>query len=232
MAQEKMARIITVFNQKGGVGKTTTTCQLAGTFGHRGYDVLVADLDEQQTSSAWLGREGGRNFPATVWSGHRYKDNTAAELGKLAYKYDLIVVDCAPSVDQPGTWASLLVSDLAIVPTKLGPVDTEALPASLKLAEKAQQTCGRTYPVRILASALRRNRADERVALEHIAKNKMFSDFPLLKSSLGDRVAFTRSMLIGATAHSLSNAKDAIDEIDALADEVAKILKIPASKKV
>ena len=39
------------FTRKGGVGKTTTACQLAGTLGHRGYDVLVADLDPQQTSA-------------------------------------------------------------------------------------------------------------------------------------------------------------------------------------
>ena len=231
MAQSGMAKIITVFNQKGGVGKTTTTCQLAGTFGHRGYDVLVADLDEQQTSAAWLGRLKGENFAGVVWGGHRYKGNTALELGKLASKYELIFVDCAPSVDQPGTWASLLVSDLAIVPTKLGPVDTEALPAALRLAEKAQQECGRSYPVRILASAYRRSRADDRAAIVELTSNNKFPDFPLMKSYLGDRVAFTRSMLIGATAHSLSGAKDAIEEIDALTDEVAKLLKIPAFKK-
>ena len=225
-----MAKIITVFNQKGGVGKTTTTCQLAGTFGHRGFDVLVADLDAQQTSASWLGREGGANFPATIWSGFRYKDNTSAELGKLAGKYDLIFVDCAPAVDQPGTWASLLVSDLAIVPTKLSPADTDALPAALELAKKALHESGREYPVRLLATAFRRSRSDERAALELLSKDKAYPAFKPLASTLGDRIAFTRSMLYGATAHSMTNAKEAIMEIDALADEVAKLLKIPTSK--
>jgi hypothetical protein len=63
------AQIITVFNQKGGVGKTTTTCQLAGTLGYRGFDVLVADMDPQETSSSWIsnGPEGFQ-FPATLWA--------------------------------------------------------------------------------------------------------------------------------------------------------------------
>lgn len=231
MSGKPLGKIVTFFNQKGGVGKTTSTCQLAGTFGHRGYDVLVADLDAQQTSAAWLSRADGANFPATLWSGFRYKDSTAAELGKLAAKYDLIFVDCAPAVDQPGTWASLLVSDLALVPTKLSPADTDALPAALALAKKALITSGRDYPVRILPTAFRRNRADERAALEVIASDKAYPEFTVMKQVLSDRVAFTRSMLYGATVHSMPNAKDAITEIDALADAVAKLLKIPATKK-
>lgn len=227
MSTKPLAKIITIFNQKGGVGKTTSACQLAGTFGHRGYDVLVADLDAQQTASAWLGRMGGENFPATLWSGFRYRENTVAELGKLAPKYDLVIVDCAPAVDQPGTWASLLVSDLAIIPTKLSPADTDALPAALELAKQAIQRSGRNFPVRVLASAYRKSRADDRLALEQIANNPVFPDFSLMGSILGDRVAFTRSMLYGATVHSMPGAKDAVQEIDALADEVAELINIP-----
>lgn len=230
MANAPVSKIITVFNQKGGVGKTTTTCQLAGTFGHRGYDVLVADLDAQQTSSSWISRQDGQNFPATLWTGFRYGANVAAELGKLSGKYDLIFVDCAPAVDQPGTWASLLVSDLALIPTKLSPADTDALPAALALAKKALVTCGREYPIRVLATAFRKSRADERTALEQIAKNAHFPEFTVLEQTLADRIAFTRSMLYGATAHSMPNAKEAVLEIDALADEVAGLLNIPANK--
>ena len=42
-----MARVISVSNQKGGVGKTTTTCAVAAGLKKRGFRVLAIDLDPQ-----------------------------------------------------------------------------------------------------------------------------------------------------------------------------------------
>lgn len=224
-----MAKIITVFNQKGGAGKTTTAVQLAGTMGYRGFDVLIADLDPQGTTSKWVSRSDV--FPATLWTGHRYTaEGVQAELKKLSAKFDLIVIDCAPSIDQPGTWSSLLVSDLAIIATKLGPADLDSLPGALALAKEGHRASGRTYPVRILPTAYRKARADERLALEQLANNKQYPEYKLLETSLADRVAYTRSMLYGVTVHSIPKSADAIAEIDSLADEISEILSIPLSK--
>lgn len=43
-----------VFNQKGGVGKSTITCNLAAIAAHRGQRTLVIDLDRQANSSRYL----------------------------------------------------------------------------------------------------------------------------------------------------------------------------------
>jgi chromosome partitioning protein len=138
-----VAAILSVANQKGGVGKTTTATTLAHAFGLGGRRVLVVDVDPQGNATSGLGAEVAARCPAfappgapcspveTAWErvwclpAGRDLENVPGRVPTTALRdnlsrvgldrFDVVLVDCPPSLG-PLTQNALAASDGAVVP--------------------------------------------------------------------------------------------------------------------
>jgi chromosome partitioning protein len=66
LAEHGPARIVSVCNQKGGVGKTTTTINLGAALAEQGRKILLVDFDPQGALSVGLGQGDPRQLEMTV----------------------------------------------------------------------------------------------------------------------------------------------------------------------
>lgn len=222
------AKIATVFNQKGGCAKTNNTMQLAGAFGLRNWRTLVIDMDEQGTSSIWSAQASAEEpFPATVISLVKQADNMTNEVQKLLHDYDIILIDCPPAIASTIPWAALTISDLGLIPVAPIMDNIWASKAACDLGLRAQKE-NPALELAFVVSMMRRGKLLD-MCLKLLKEEQRI---PVLKSVISQRNAFPESQVFGGSVHLLGKTLPATLEVEALADEVLKKLKMaPRGKK-
>lgn len=215
------AKILTVCNQKGGSGKTTTIMQLGGSMARRGLTTLIIDADPQGTATRWAASASDENpFPCSVVGLSAAGAKVHREVAKFAGNYDLILIDCPPAADSPIPQSALLVSDLALVPLVPSPLD---LWASVGIREviSRMSDINEGLQARLLLNQAQPNQNLTKESLEVLAE----FGIELCQTQWRQRAVFRQSAVWGQTVHDLGNAAAKV-EVEALSDELLQLLKL------
>jgi chromosome partitioning protein len=100
------ARVVSVCNQKGGVGKTTTTINLGAALAEQGRRVLLVDFDPQGALSVGLGKGDPRQLELTI---HNLLLERNVDIDEVVLKTSVEGMDLLPSnIDLSGAEVQLV----------------------------------------------------------------------------------------------------------------------------
>lgn len=193
-------KIITVLQQKGGVGKTTLALNIAAFFAQKGVAVAVCDADTQ----------GSLTMAADVVSGLRLVSVPDVLAGRVPADIKLLVIDTSPrnDVDLPKL---LAITDYALMPVRPGYFDVMAMRDTVAILQGLDQPC----KAGIVLNQVQHRTAVTRDILELLGR----FDIPVLMARVMQRVAYTRSPV---TENAVFGSEDeqAIQEISQLGMEI------------
>ena len=208
--------VVGVLNQKGGVGKTTLSVNLAACLARTGARVLLIDADPQGSSLDWAAARQGEplfsvvGFPrATI---HK-------EIAQLGLGYDHIIIDGPPRVTDLAR-SAIMASDIVVIPVQPSPYDIWAAEEVVKLITEA-----RVYKENI-KSVFVVNRKITNTAIGRDVRDALAA-YPIhvLNASVAQRVVFAEAAAQGQAIFEIDPTGPAVAEMEAVAAELMEYAK-------
>lgn len=209
-------KVITVINQKGGVGKTTLSIHAAAAFARRGARTLLIDADPQASAMDWSSMNP--NSPSmTVISVP--KPQVHRDIKTLGAGYDYVFVDGPPrSTDLARS--AVAAADLVLIPIQPSPLDVWATKDIVRIVEEAQ-TFRATLQARFVLNRRIANTAIGRDVYDTLASQT----FPTFATVVTQRVGFAEALVSGETVYDTEPRGPAVAEIEALCNEIEEALR-------
>lgn len=207
-----MPTIITVQNQKGGVGKTTLATNLAEGIRRRFKKVLLVDSDPQGSARDWYScREDNPldlialDTTSTLKNVHKYVGN-----------YDVVIIDGAAKLTDMMVPA-IKNADIVLIPVQPSPYDLWACHDLVDLIRARQEvTEGNPKAFFVVNSAIKNT-----TLAGDIDKVLQEFEIPSLNTVVTQRQVFRKSPTIGQSVYDyIPKDNDAIHEIESLIDEL------------
>jgi chromosome partitioning protein len=149
--KERKAKVTLVSAQKGGVGKTTTTINLASCLAMRATPILVIDIDPQSSTSDWVEmmKSNDKQLFEYINASHPQEAMAVANLVTVIdqniHDYNHIIIDCPPRLEKIIAIA-LKYADLVLTACGVGAIDSWAFD-DFNAMIKAKQAANHGKPI-------------------------------------------------------------------------------------
>jgi chromosome partitioning protein len=206
--------IISVQNQKGGVGKTTLAVHISHALTLMGSRVLLIDADPQGSARDWAtAREEEPPFSVVGLD----RPTIHRDIGKLAKNYDHVVIDGPPRVTDLAR-SAIAAADLVLIPVQPSPYDVWACDEVVKLVAEAsvfKENIKSVFAInrKIVNTAIGRD----------VAEALASYGIPVLKAQICQRVSFAETAATGQTVLEIDRKGTAAKEINALVKEILEV---------
>lgn len=208
--------IIGVLNQKGGVGKTTLSVNIAAALAQNGARVLLIDADPQGSSLDWsAARETEPLFSVVGLP----RASIHKEITQVGQGYEHIIIDGPPRVTDLAR-SAIMASDLILIPVQPSPYDIWAADEVVKLIQEAivfKPNLKYAFVVnrKIVNTAIGRDVGEALAAYP----------VPVLSATVTQRVIYAEAAAQGKAIFEISPGGPAAVEISALTSELMELGK-------
>lgn len=217
--EKKDQKLILVANQKGGVGKSQVSTNLAAFLALSGRKVCLVDADRQETSARWAQDRALNNELAKVTI-IKIHDDIAPTLATMSENFDYVIVDVAGR-DSPEMHSALSIVDKVVIPCRPSQADIDTLPTMEHAINQAKYTSKNLSLTAYILFNLcpTNNRSSElNEAADLVASDFEFS---ALASNLADRRVYRDAMSEGKGVVEMNDPK-AIIEMNVVAKSILK----------
>ena len=203
--------IIAILNQKGGVGKTTLSVNLAAGLALTGKRTLLVDADPQGSAMDWqAARTGESLFPVVGIA----KPTLHKDLPGLAESYEHIVID-GPPRDKDLAKSAIMAADCVLIPIQPSPYDVWAAEEIIKLIQETA-----LFKEKLKALFVINRKIGNTAIGRDVAGALKDYPFPLAATTIGQRVVFAESAATGLSVLEAEPKGAAAREIRSLVQEL------------